>query len=145
MKDAHDRFANIEINYLLQRMEQFDGIAVLATNRKEDLDRGFLRRLRFIVDFLPPGPAERLELWRKSLPERTPAGLEILDPTVDLNALAKRLDLTGASIKSSALRGAFLARGEGSRIATRHIVAAVRRELQKHGHMLRAGDLEGLG
>lgn len=86
-----------------------------------------------------------LELWRKSLPERTPAGLEILDPTVDLNALAKRLDLTGASIKSSALRAAFLARGEGSRIATRHIVAAVRRELQKHGHMLRAGDLEGLG
>lgn len=144
VKDAHDRFANIEINYLLQRMEQFDGIAVLATNRKEDLDRGFLRRLRFVVDFLPPGPRERLDLWRKSLIERTPEGLELLDPSVNLQALADRLDMTGASIKNAALRAAFLARAEGSTIAMRHIVAAVRREMQKHGHVVRQGDLEGL-
>ena len=64
MKDAHDRFANIEIDYLLQRMEQFDGIAVLATNRKGDMDPAFLRRLRFIIDFIHPGPTERLTLWQ---------------------------------------------------------------------------------
>ena len=62
VKDAHDRFANIEIDYLLQRMEQFDGIAILATNRKSDLDQAFVRRLRFIIDFLPPGPVERRAL-----------------------------------------------------------------------------------
>src|SRR5207248_4938996 len=74
VKDAHDRFANIEIDYLLQRMEQFDGIAILATNRRGDLDRAFLRRIRFIIDFMPPGPAERLVLWRRALSERSPEG-----------------------------------------------------------------------
>ena len=78
VKDAHDRFANIEIDYLLQRMEQFDGVAVLATNRKDDLDKAFLRRLRFIVDFLPPGAGGAPALWRKSLLPRSPSGEEIL-------------------------------------------------------------------
>ncbi len=67
VSDAHDRFANIEIDYLLQRMEQFDGVAVLATNRKGDLDTAFIRRLRFMIDFAPPGPAERERLWRLAL------------------------------------------------------------------------------
>ena len=91
VKDAHDRFANIEIDYLLQRMEQFDGVAVLATNRKEDLDKAFLRRLRFLIDFLPPGPAERLELWRKSLPLQSPSGEEILG-AIDWELLAEQTD-----------------------------------------------------
>ncbi|MEO8597303.1 MAG: ATP-binding protein [Candidatus Solibacter sp.] len=144
VKDAHDRFANIEINYLLQRMEQFDGLAILATNRKEDLDRAFLRRLRFIIDFLPPAPAERLRLWRLALHEKTPIGLELLERGIPFEKLAVELDLNGAGIKSTALRAAFLARQEGSRIGLRHILAAVRREMQKHGQVLRGAELQEL-
>ena len=67
VSDAHDRYANIEIDYVLQRMEQFDGVAVLATNRKGDLDTAFVRRLRFIIDFAPPSASEREHLWRLAL------------------------------------------------------------------------------
>ncbi|HEX7681511.1 MAG TPA: ATP-binding protein, partial [Thermoanaerobaculia bacterium] len=140
VKDAHDRFANIEIDYLLQRMEQFDGIAVLATNRRSDLDKAFVRRLRFIIDFMQPGPAERRELWRRALPETAPAGDPLLD-AIDFDLLASRLAMTGADIKQSALGAAFLARSEGSRIGMRHLLAAARREMTKHGVELRPGDL----
>lgn len=139
VKDAHDRFANIEIDYLLQRMEQFDGIAVLATNRKGDLDKAFLRRLRFIIDFLPPSPAERLALWRLALPATTPDGLPLLDE-IDWNFLATRLTMTGADIKAAALGAAFLARAAGMRIGMAHILLAARRELTKHGVVVRPGD-----
>jgi SpoVK/Ycf46/Vps4 family AAA+-type ATPase len=141
VKDAHDRFANIEIDYLLQRMEQFDGVAVLATNRKEDLDKAFLRRLRFLIDFLPPGPAERLELWRKSLPLQSPSGEEILG-AIDWELLASKLTLTGADIKSAALGAAFLARATNSKITMQQVISAVRRQMSKHGQVLRMGDLE---
>ncbi|MCC6168596.1 MAG: ATP-binding protein [Caldilineaceae bacterium] len=141
VKDAHDRFANIEIDYLLQRMEQFDGIAILATNRKGDLDKAFLRRLRFIVDFLPPSPAERLTLWRLALPAATPAGQPLLD-TIDWNFLATKLTMTGADIKAAALGAAFLARAAGTRISMAHILSAARRELTKHGVVVRAGEWE---
>ena len=73
VRDAHDRFANIEIDYLLQCMEEFDGMAILATNRRGDLDAAFVRRLRFIVDFVPPGATERTRLWRQALQGRTDA------------------------------------------------------------------------
>ena len=139
VKDAHDRYANIEIDYLLQRMERFNGIAVLATNRKEDLDRAFLRRLRFVVDFLRPGPAERLAIWRLALRERTPAGEPLLDG-IDFDALAAQLSLTGAEIKSAALAAAFRARAESRRIRMDDVLAAARRELAKHGNELRKGD-----
>lgn len=141
VKDAHDRFANIEIDYLLQRMEQFNGIAVLATNRKADIDRAFLRRLRFIIDFVPPGPAERYALWRKSLPERTPVGLPLAE-NIDWHLLAAKLNLTGADIKSAALGAAFLARQEGSTIQMKHVRGAVAREMTKQGQLLRDGELE---
>jgi AAA+ superfamily predicted ATPase len=137
VKDAHDRFANIEIDYLLQRMEQFSGIAVLATNRKNDLDKAFLRRLRFLVDFLPPGPQERMGLWRRALLPQSPSGEALLDD-IDWNYLAEQLALTGADIKQAALGAAFLARGEGTRIGMRHIFAGARREMTKHGVVLRA-------
>jgi SpoVK/Ycf46/Vps4 family AAA+-type ATPase len=140
VKDAHDRFANIQIDYLLQRMEQFDGIAILATNRKADLDTAFLRRLRFIIDFLPPGVAERRRLWKIALPERSPSGEEILGP-IDWDFLAGNLNMTGADIKSAALAAAFRARAEDSRITMTHVLAAARREMAKHGMVLRAGDL----
>ncbi|HTO79061.1 MAG TPA: ATP-binding protein, partial [Methylocystis sp.] len=132
VKDAHDRYANIEIDYLLQRMEQFDGVAILATNRKNDIDQAFLRRIRFIVDFLPPGPEERLELWRRSLLAATPDGDPLLE-SVDWNFLANKLPMTGADIKGAALGAAFLACAEGTRIGMRHVLYAARRELNKRG------------
>jgi ATPase family protein associated with various cellular activities (AAA) len=132
VKDAHDRFANIEIDYLLQRMERFEGIAILATNRKGDMDRAFVRRLRFIIDFPQPGPVERMRLWEIALPERSPRGERLLG-TIDLTPLANRFPLTGAEIKAAALAAAFRARAEGSLIEMPHLLASVRRELTKRG------------
>lgn len=139
VKDAHDRYANIQIDYLLQRMEQFDGVAILATNRKNDLDSAFLRRLRFIVDFLPPGPQERLALWRMALVPHSPSGEELLDG-IAFEWLAENLILTGADIKSIALAAAFLARSQGSRIHMEHLMHAARRENNKHGAAWRGGE-----
>ncbi len=137
VSDAHDRYANIEIDYLLQRMEQFDGVAVLATNRKGDLDTAFVRRLRFVIDFAPPGENEREQLWRLALEGAADAGGRPLTDDLDWQALARELDLTGAGIKSAALAAAFLARGEGARIGQRHVLAAARRELEKQGVVVR--------
>lgn len=141
VKDAHDRFANIEIDYLLQRMEQFDGVAVLATNRKGDLDKAFLRRIRFVVEFQPPGPVERHMLWRRALTARSPAGEEILED-IDWELLANKLVMTGAAITSAALGAAFLARAGGQRIGMSHVLHAARREMNKQAVAVRPGEWE---
>jgi ATPase family associated with various cellular activities (AAA) len=137
VKDAHDRFANIEIDYLLQRIECFDGVAVLATNRRQDLDPAFVRRLRFVIEFVPPRADERLALWRRALVRLTPSGEEILGD-IDFDYLAQRLIMTGAEIKSTGLGAAFLARAENARIEMRHLLAAAQREMAKQGQRLRA-------
>jgi SpoVK/Ycf46/Vps4 family AAA+-type ATPase len=139
VKDAHDRFANIEIDYLLQRMEQFEGVAILATNRKGDLDKAFVRRIRFILDFMPPGPDERLALWQRALLPRSPRGEELLD-AIDMNLLAHKMSMTGAEITAAALSAAFLARAEGSRISMHHVLHAARREMSKNGTVMRMGE-----
>jgi hypothetical protein len=139
VKDAHDRFANIEIDYLLQRMEQFTGVAILATNRRGDLDKAFVRRIRFMLDFLPPGPAERLAIWQRVLLPRSPDGDELLDD-IDMVALAHKLDMTGAEITSAALGAAFLARAAGCRISMDHVLHAARREMSKNGTVMRVGE-----
>jgi AAA+ superfamily predicted ATPase len=140
VKEAHDRFANIEIDYLLQRMEQFEGIAVLATNRKADLDQAFIRRIRFIIDFQAPGPAERLTLWQFALLPQSPKGKDLIGP-INWKALAERVTMTGAEIKAAALGAAFMARAEESTIEMRHVVRSVKRELAKRGATLREADL----
>jgi hypothetical protein len=136
VKDSHDRFANIEIDYLLQRIEQFDGVAILATNRKNDLDSAFLRRLRFVVDFIPPSKAERLILWQKALPARAPSG-EIICGEIDFELLAKELEVNGAQIKGIALGAAFFARQEATRIGMSQIERSAQREYIKQGLRLR--------
>jgi hypothetical protein len=136
VQDAHDRYANIEIDYLLQRLDTFRGVAVLATNRKSDLDAAFLRRLRIIVDFVAPARDERLRLWRLALPERTSTGEQITG-VLDHEWLAAHLELTGAEIKSIALSAAFDAREEGSLISVETVLNASRRELSKRGAVLR--------
>ena len=120
-------------------MEQFKGIAVLATNRKSDLDKAFLRRIRFMVDFQSPG-RWRQALWQRALPP-SPSGEELLG-TIDWETLAHKLDMTGADIASAALNAAFLARSDASRITMAHVMRAARREMNKHGVMLRSGDRE---
>jgi hypothetical protein len=142
VSDAHDRYANIEIDYVLQRMEQFNGLAVLATNRKGDLDAAFVRRLRFIIDFAPPSASERERLWRIALEGASDTAGRPLVGDLDWAGLGREFGLTGAGIKSAALGAAFLARSEGSLICARHVYAAARRELAKQGVVVRAGQME---
>lgn len=124
VKDSHDRYANIEINYLLQRMEDYRGLAVLATNMKAHLDQAFLRRLRFIIDFPAPDAALRALIWRGVFPSQ--AEVEGLD----YERLA-RLELTGGSIKNIAVNAAFLAADAGAPIRLEHVMWAARREYAK--------------
>jgi SpoVK/Ycf46/Vps4 family AAA+-type ATPase len=143
VRDAHDRFANIEIDYLLQRLETFAGTAILATNRKSDLDQAFLRRLAVVIDFLSPAPAERLRLWRLALPERTAAG-EPLSDGIDARRLADELELTGAEIKAVALTAAYFARSRNELIGMAHVMEAARIEFAKRGEMLRTNGVRHL-
>jgi len=142
VRDAHDRFANIEIDYLLQCMEGFDGLAVLATNRKADLDAAFFRRLRFVIDFVPPSATEREQLWRKALHARTDLSGAPLVEDLDWARIAAELDLSGADIKSAATAAAFLARSQNTRIGMPHVLAASRRELEKRQIVVRPGQLD---
>lgn len=125
VKDSHDRYANIEVSYLLQRMESYRGLAVLTTNLKSALDRAFLRRLRFVVNFPFPDEAAREALWRRQFPPQAP-----LDPDIDWRALA-RLHLTGGHIQAVALNGAFRAAAERRAISQRHLIEAARAEYLK--------------
>jgi hypothetical protein len=125
VKDSHDRYANIEINYLLQRMEAYKGLAILATNMKSALDQAFMRRLRFIVNFPFPGAAERKGIWQKVFPEETPVG------KLDVDRLA-RLNLTGGAIRNIAMNAAFLAaRSQSPQVTMPMILEAVRMEFRK--------------
>jgi hypothetical protein len=124
VRDSHDRYANIEIDYLLQRMEEYTGLAILATNRKTALDRAFLRRLRFLVDFPSPAADLRLRIWQKVLPPSAPT------QRIDFGALS-RLDLSGGSIQSVALNAAFLAAADGRAIMMDHLTHAASREYAK--------------
>lgn len=124
VKDSHDRYANIEINYLLQRMESFNGLAILATNRKGDLDKAFMRRLRFIVDFPYPGPSERKWIWQKAFPDETKVD------ALDYERLAM-LNLTGGSIHNIALNSAFLAAEAKTAVKMQQVLAAAKVEFRK--------------
>jgi ATPase family associated with various cellular activities (AAA)/Winged helix domain, variant len=124
VKDSHDRYANIEINYLLQRMESFSGLAILATNMKMALDPAFMRRLRFIVNFQFPGVKERQLIWRKAIPEQTPK------EAVDYDRLA-RLNVTGGNIHSIAVNAAFLAAANDTPVTMPLLLSAARTELRK--------------
>jgi SpoVK/Ycf46/Vps4 family AAA+-type ATPase len=129
IKDAHDRYANIEVAYLLQRMEAFSGLAILTTNFKRNVDDAFLRRLRFVVDFARPGPLAREAIWRQCLPADAPIAHD-----VNLRQLARRLELTGGNIRQITVRAAFAAASErAGTIEMRHVVAATRAELRKLG------------
>jgi vesicle-fusing ATPase len=127
VKDAHDRFANIEISYLLERMERFKGLAILATNRKKDLDEAFMRRLRYVVEFPLPGVVERERMWRAVFP----AGVDT--STIDFPYLARQFPLSGGHIRSIAFNACLLsARGSGqAAVPMPTVLVAMKRELDK--------------
>jgi SpoVK/Ycf46/Vps4 family AAA+-type ATPase len=124
VKDSHDRYANLEVSYLLQRMESYRGLAILTTNLRNALDTAFLRRLRFIVDFPFPEADQRQQLWRKTFPPAVPLG------ALDYAALA-RLNASGGSIRNIALGAAFLAAGAGEPLGMQHLLRATREEYAK--------------
>jgi SpoVK/Ycf46/Vps4 family AAA+-type ATPase len=131
VKDAHDRYANVEVAYLLQRMEDYDGLAILTTNLKQNIDTAFLRRLRFVVDFPMPDAEQRERIWMLAFPGNAPLG-----DNVDFKFLARRLTLTGGNIQQIAIRAAFAAAADsinGPVITMQHIVRATRQELLKLG------------
>ena len=124
MKDSHDRYANIEVNYLLQRLESFRGLAILATNMKGALDSAFLRRLRFVINFPFPGVVERKAIWASVFPAQAAT------TALDFERLA-RLALTGGSIQGIALNAAFLAAAAGVPIGMPLLLDAARAEYRK--------------
>jgi SpoVK/Ycf46/Vps4 family AAA+-type ATPase len=126
VKDAHDRFANIEISYLLERMERLKGIAILATNRRKDLDEAFLRRLRYLVEFPLPGEEERARLWKYVFP----SGVNI--NALDIPYLARTFALAGGHIRSIAFNACLQTKHDASAsIDMTHVLSAVKRELDK--------------
>lgn len=136
VKDSHDRYANLEVSYLLMRMEAYRGLAILTTNMKKALDTAFMRRIRFVVDFPFPAEHERAEIWRRVLPPQTPT--KGIDPE-----LLAQLTVAGGSIRNIALSGAFLAAEEGDRLQMRHMLAAARTEYVKLERSLTASEVRG--
>lgn len=131
VKDARDRHANIESAYLLQRMESFDGIAVLTTNLRANLDEAFTRRLDIVADFPVPDAAQRLALWERCLGGRLPRADDL-----DLAFCADRFELAGGSIRACAVTAAYLSAESGSPLAMRQVVAAVAQEYRKLGRLV---------
>ncbi|WP_374117973.1 AAA family ATPase [Streptomyces sp. S07_1.15] len=136
VKDSHDRYANLEVSYLLMRMEAYRGLAILTTNMKKALDTAFMRRIRFVVDFPFPGEAERAEIWRRVLPAQAPV------KDIEPERLAQ-LTVAGGSIRNIALAGAFLAAEEGESLRMRHMLAAARTEYLKLERSLTPSEVRG--
>ncbi|MFC8681525.1 ATP-binding protein [Microbacterium ureisolvens] len=136
VKDSHDRYANIEVSYLLQRMEAYRGLAILTTNMKQALDPAFARRIRFIVQFPFPDPGERAEIWRRVFPAATPT------EGLDEDRLA-RLNVAGGNIRNIAMGAAFLAADDGQPVTMPHLLRAARAEYAKLERPLTDGEVAG--
>jgi hypothetical protein len=136
VKDSHDRYANIEVGYLLQRMEAYQGLAILTTNLKASIDRAFQRRLRFIVNFPFPDTAQREAIWKRVFPPQT--------PTRDLAPrLLAQLNVSGGNIRNIALNAAFLAAAAGTPVEMAHVLEAARLEAEKIERPLAAAEIRG--
>jgi len=130
VRDAHDRYANVEISYLLQRMEAYDGLVILTSNLSKNMDEAFVRRMHFTVEFPYPDVEDRQRIWAIAFPEEAP-----LKADIDLELLAERYRLTGGNIRNIALTAAFLAAHDGGVIGMQHLLWATRREYQKMGRL----------
>ncbi len=137
VKDAHDRYANIEIAYLLQKMEEHDGVVILASNLSKNIDQAFSRRMHYVVEFPLPDEAHRERLWRGMFPSETP-----LDAEVDFRFLAKQFSLAGGDIRNVALDAAFLAAHDGRVVSMRQLIKAMARQMIKQGKIPSATDFK---
>lgn len=137
VSDSHDRYANIEVAYLLQKMEGYSGAVILATNFRHNIDEAFLRRLDFVIDFPFPEPADRIHIWRLVLPDEAP-----LDDDVDVEFLSTQFKLSGGGIRNASLAAAFLAAEDGGVIGMRHLVVGVALEYGKLGRLTLESDFE---
>jgi hypothetical protein len=140
VKDAHDRYANIEISYLLQRMEGYEGVTILATNLRANLDEAFTRRLQFAVDFPFPDEEYRLRIWQTLFPAGVPC-----ESALDFELLAHRFRLAGGNIRNILVSAAYLAAADGGQLAMKHLLHGTRRELQKMGRLVNEKDLAEAG
>jgi MoxR-like ATPase len=131
VKDSHDRYANLEIGYLLQRMEDHDGVTVLATNRVQDMDAAFVRRFHIQAEFPMPNEAERIRIWDGMIPKEAARA-----PDLDLARLAHDFSISGGDIRNVVLASAFFAASEGDAIGRAHVLKAMRRELRKTGRIV---------
>jgi SpoVK/Ycf46/Vps4 family AAA+-type ATPase len=138
VRDSHDRYANLEISYLLQKMEEYEGLAILSTNLRQNLDDAFLRRLAFTIHFPFPDEWDRHRIWQGIWPAQIP-----LADDLDLAGLARDFKLTGGNIKNVALAAAFYAAADGGRVRTEHLEHAIAREYQKMGKVLTPDELQG--
>jgi hypothetical protein len=136
VRDSHDRYANLEVSYLLQRMEAYRGLAILTTNFKNALDTAFMRRLRFVVQFPFPDVAQRQEMWRRVFPRKTPLA------TLDYQRLA-RVNVAGGNIRNIALNAAFMAAAEGAPVGMAHLLRSTRMEFAKQEKTLIDAEVAG--
>lgn len=130
VSDAHDRYANIETSYLLQRMEEYEGVVILATNLRDNMDEAFTRRIRFVVEFPFPDEASRMRIWQTHFPASTP-----LSDEVDFAYLSSNLKIAGGNIKNIVLSSAFAAAQNGNVVTMEHILYGAKREFEKIGKL----------
>ncbi|WP_287310961.1 ATP-binding protein [Moorena sp. SIO1G6] len=135
ISSAHDRYANIEVGYLLQKMEEYEGVAILTTNLRTNMDDAFVRRLRFIIEFPFPNLKDRRRIWEQIWPSRVPRSEEL-----DLDFIARHCEIAGGNIRNIALAAAFIAADDGGIVKMNHLLRAVRREYQKMGKVLIEGE-----
>jgi adenylate kinase family enzyme len=137
VRDAHDRYANVEVAYLLQRMETYPGAVILATNLRQNVDDAFLRRLDFVIEFPFPEPADRERIWERLLPSGAPVA-----PDVDIPFLARQFKLSGGSIRNVSLAAAFMAADDGGVIGMPQLIRGVALEYEKHGRLALEADFQ---
>jgi AAA+ superfamily predicted ATPase len=136
VRDSHDRYANIEISYLLQKMEEYEGLAILATNLRQNMDDAFLRRLQFVVEFPFPDESHRKRIWQVLFPAEAPCD------EIDFDFLASQFRFAGGNIKNIVLGAAYLAAADGGRIGMGHLMRATSRECRKIGRVLKQEDVD---
>jgi SpoVK/Ycf46/Vps4 family AAA+-type ATPase len=135
VRDSHDRYANIEVAYLLQKMDEYEGAVILATNLRKNMDEAFARRMHFTIEFPAPEEADRHRIWQNIFPREAP-----LATNIDLSFLARQFKITGGNIKNIALGAAFLAAQDGGSINMENIIWATKREFQKMGKLCTESD-----
>jgi len=135
VRDAHDRYANIEVSYLLQQMEEYEGMVILASNLRKNMDDAFVRRLHFAIEFPFPTDADRRRIWDGLLPPDLPRSADL-----DLDFMARRFEMPGGNIRNIGLAAAFLAAADGGVVTMAHLIRATQREYQKMGKVVLAGE-----